>query len=397
MGLTPSPRTARSGEKGEFVFDQVPTGQYRLVATKSGFTSRQTPAPDAGGQLGQFHLGPTVTLSDGGDSTTDIVVHRSASIAGRVIRPDGSAAPEIGVVAARRGPGGQAVLLLDSATTSASDGRYEIAGLPPGEYLVAAQPGLRTGGVMKTDAGASPGGAAVSRVSPEEAFRVTLYPGVPASERGETVTVFEGINVEGIDIWLTPAQRFNVSGRVFWPVGVAPGPITIDYGDPAGSRSGLWYVSDPGGLFTLLSIPPGPLTLLVRAESDQGPLLGLATTTVAVDSVEDVRIVVDRPGRVRGRVVYEGEVPQERRAHTVRLVQKLLKVSALYPVPEATPAPDGRFEIGGALGEYEIELPGLGAGLTISRVRRRGVTLQGNRLGVAGGELVDDLEIVVGR
>jgi hypothetical protein len=399
-GLTGSPRTARSGERGEFVFDQVPAGQYRLVATKSGFTSRvPAPASDPRELVHQFSLGPSVTVNDDGHVTADIVVHRTASISGRIIRPDGSAAPDVGVTVALRNAGGQAVLLLDGATASASDGRYEIADLPPGEYLVAAQPGLRAGGAMKLDAGTrdAAGVSTISRVSPEEAFRVTLYPGVPATEPGETVMLFEGIRAEGIDIWLTPAQRFNVSGRVFWPVGIAPGQITIDFGDPAGSRSGLWYVSDPGGLFTLMGIPPGPLTMLVRAESDQGPLLGLATTTVAVDSVEDVHIVVDRPGRVRGRVVYEFAVPQEQRAHAVRLVQKLVRVSAIYPAPEASPAPDGRFEIDGALGEYEIELPGLGAGLTISRVARGGVTLQGNRLGVAGGELVDDVEIVVGR
>jgi hypothetical protein len=243
---------------------------------------------------------------------------------------------------------------------------------------------------------AATGTAGLRRIDPQEAVRVTLYPGVPDTEPGELVTLFEGVRAEGIDIWLTPAQRFSVSGRVFWPVGVAPGAISIDFGDPAGTRSGVWYLSDPGGLFTLMGIPPGPLTVLARAESDQGPLLGLATTIVAVDSVEDVRVVVDRPGTVSGRVVYEGGGgARGNRATSIVLVQKLLKVSALYPVPEAPLGQDGRFEIREALGEYEIELRGLPSGLTITRILRGGVALRANRIAVAGGETVDDLEVVV--
>ena len=128
------------------------------------------------------------------------------------------------------------------------------------------------------------------------------YPGVSDSEPGSPVTLLEGVNAEGIDIWLTPSQRFSVSGRVFWPIGVTVNGITIDYGDPGGTSSGLWLLSDPGGLFTLSGIAPGALTMLVRAETDQGMMLGLATTEVTVDSVEDVRIVVDHPGLVAGRI-----------------------------------------------------------------------------------------------
>jgi hypothetical protein len=321
-----------------------------------------------------FESGRAVAL-DEGQQLADVEVEliRSSRIAGRIIRPDGTPAPDVTVTAARRS-GGRLLPLLETRTTSAWDGRYEVADLPPGDYLVVAQSGLRR-------TGTSP-----------DSFPATLYPGVPDTEPGQPVTVLEGVPVEGIDIWLTPANRFTVSGRVIWPVGVAPRTISIDYGDPAGTRAGMWDVSDPGGAFTLGSIPPGPLALLARVETDQGPLLGLASTVVAIDSVEDVAIIVDRPGTVHGRLSYEpGITPPE--GVTVRLVQMVLRLSAIYPAPEAPVARDGRFTLSEALGEYEVEVLGLPPGLTVSHVQRNGRPLPDNRFAVAGGEVVDGVEV----
>jgi len=116
-----------------------------------------------------------------------------------------------------------------------------------------------------------------------------------------------------------------------------------------------------------------------------------------VDSVEDVRIVIDRPGVIAGRFVYDGNVPQSSRATSIVAMQTLLKVSAIYPVPESTVDANGRFELTGTIGEYEFELDGLATGLAIRRVTRNGRPLPMNRIGVAGGDTIRDLEIVVGQ
>jgi hypothetical protein len=384
---------------GAFSFEQLPPGQYRVTASRPGHTGRQPPNPQA--EPGEFfEAGPAVDLTEGAQVLDlQVVLHRTASIAGRVIRSDGSAAPDVRVqVAIRSGTGRRP--LIEAQTTSQFDGRYEITDLPPSEYLVGAmnvamptRQGFDAAQVTE-DERRTAGQAAVAAAA---SAHWSWYPGVPDSEPGNTVTVLEGVNAEGIDIWLTPSQRFYVSGRVFWPVGVAVDNITIDYGDPEGTRSGLWLVSDPGGLFTLSGIAPGALTMLVRAETDQGALIGIATTEVTVDSVEDVRIVVDRPGLVSGRIIYEGTVAVAARATSLVAQQKLVKVSALYPAPESSIDSSGRFELRNAVGEYEFDLEGLGSGLSIKRVVRNGRALPMNRLGVAPGETVRDLEIVVGR
>ena len=287
---------------------------------------------------------------------------------------------------------------LETMTTSQHDGRYEITGLPPGAYLVVAMPGV-TPARASVDSVSFQSGvrASATQASPPADSRWTWYPGVADATRASSVTVLEGIDVEGIDIWLTPAQRFNVSGRVFWPVGTLAENIVIDYGDPAGTTNGVWLVSDPGGLFTIAGIAPGSLTLLVRADSSEGTLIGIASTEVTMDSVEDVRIVVDRPGRIAGRIVYEGNVPSSGRATSIVARQKLLKLSALYPVPESTVDSSGRFVLPGLVGEYEFALDGLQQGLALKRIIRNGRPLPTNRIGVSGGEDIRDIEIVVGQ
>ena len=390
--------TTRTDDRGAFSFARLPEGRYRLSASKPGYTSRQLPG---GSELTlTFDVGPVVDLGQDGQALDlQVVLHRSASIAGRIIRPDGSAAPNVQVQAAIRSSTGR-MPLLDAQTTSQSDGRYEITELPPGEYLVGAMNvamptrlGFDAARVDETERRAA-GAAAVAAAS---TAHFSWYPGVAESEPGSAVTLLEGVNAEGIDVWLTPSQRFSVSGRVFWPVGVSIESLVIDYGDPAGTRSGMWFVSDPGGLFTLTGIAPGALTMLVRADSDQGPLIGIASTEVTVDSVEDIRVVVDRPGLIAGRVVYEGSVPASSRATSIVAAQKLLKVSALYPVPESTIDDSGRFELAGAIGEYEFALDGLAPGLAIKRVTRNGRPLPLNRIGLAAGETIRDIEIVVGQ
>jgi hypothetical protein len=399
QGIAESHRTT-TDNTGAFSFTGLPEAQYTLTATKPGYTARQLPSlSEPGRTLTSFDVGPDVDLTrDGQVLDVQIVFRRAASISGRIIRPDGSAAPNVQVQAAIRAGGNQRQPIFELRTMSQFDGRYEFKDLPPGEYLVGAtnitMPTRQGREADVTDDGRAARNAAVAAAAN---VHVSWYPGVTENEPGSAVTVLEGVNAEGIDIWLTPAQRFSVSGRVFWPVGVSIDDITIEYGDPAGTRSGMWLVSDPGGLFTLSGIAPGGLTLFVYAQTDHGPLLGIATTEVTVDSVEDVRVVIDRPGLIAGRVVYEGAVPASARATTITAQQKLLKVSPLYPEPESSIDPSGRFELRNTVGEYEFALDGLGSAISIKRVMRNGRALLANRLGVAPGETIRDLEIVVGR
>lgn len=375
--------TTTSGSRGEFAFEALPAGSYALTATRPGFTSREL--LDAGG----FRSVEEITLGAGSQVTeVELTLRRAASIAGRIVRPDGTPAPGTQVVPAVRS-GDRQVLLFEARTTSEWDGRYEISGLPPGEFLIAVLPAAPDAPPL-----ASP--LPLDVAAPVN-FAPTLYPGVPQSEPGDTVAVYEGVATEGIDIWLLPApQRFAVSGRVFWPDDVGEVErIVIEYGGSPGVRSGIWYVDDPGGLFTLTGISQGTLVMLARAESDRGPLSGIVSTDVLLGPVEDVRLTLARPGSVAGRLVYERALPAES-SPRVTLTHTLLTVSPLFPPEEAAVDANGRFAITPALGEYIVDVRDLPPGWSVRRILRNGRALDGRELLVDNGDAVSGLEIVVG-
>ena len=273
---------------------------------------------------------------------------RPGSIAGRVIRPDGLPQPEAEVVAATRGRDGQLRLSPWRART-AFDGQYAITGVPAGRYLVLVR-------VVGADAPV------------DGRPHATLFPGVPTSEAGTAVDVFAGVPLEGVDIWLQPSpRRFQVSGRVVDPQNRPLENVAIEFGPARTRADSVWTVSDPGGLFTLDRVPPGSVVLRARADSPAGPLVGIASVVLAVESAQDLRIDVREPGRVRGRVVASGgALPAGLR---VALVPTILRPSALYPADEARVDASGAFEAIGTVGEHDLTLRGVPTGWSVRGVQ----------------------------
>ena len=383
-------RTTTTDSTGRFSFERVPDGRYVARAEKPGYTSKTVNAADA-----RFDEGVEVTVRSGRTvPDVDIRLRRSASISGRVIRSDGAAAPGILVALAQR-RSSTVVALHQTQVTTTWDGRYAITGVPPGDYLVMATGVARMSstGALST---ASPEQAAfeINVTRPEE-FTPTLYPGVPATDVGATVTLLEGLATSGVDVWLAPARRFSVSGRVIWPEGATVHDVTIEYGNPADRRANIWTVSDPGGLFTIDAVAPGTVVLMASADSDRGRLMAVVATDVRADNVEDVTVTLVPPARIEGRVMFPSDLPASSRPKTIALLPRLLNVSALYAIPEAPIAGDGTFAVSNVLGEYEITIPGLTEGLRVQSVSRGIAPLPGNRIGVATGEVVDRIVVTV--
>jgi hypothetical protein len=294
---------------------------------------------------------------------------RAGSIAGRVLRPDGLPQPDAEVVAASRGTDGRLRLSSWRART-AFDGQYDITGVPAGRYLVL----VRVVGADEAVDG-----------RPE----ATLFPGVPVTEPGTPVEVFSGVPVRGIDIWLQPSpRRFQVSGRVVDTRNRPLENVAIEFGQARSRADNVWTLTDPGGLFTLDRVAPGSIVLRARADSPDGPVVGVAAVVLAVESAQDLRIDVSEPGKVRGHIVATGgTLPPGLR---VTLVPTLLRPSALYAPGEAAVDASGAFEASGTVGEHELVVAGLPAGW---RVRRPATVW------LAAGETVADIrvDIVAGK
>lgn len=385
-----SPVTATSDRQGAFTFERLTAGRYRLSAAKPGYTNRQPIRAPAD----RFDTGVEISVASGQRaSRVELILHRESSIAGRVAEPDGIPAPDVQVFAAVR-RGNEHVLLSDTRTVAAWDGRFHIAGLPPGEYLVVILPGASTDpNRMRASAERrAPESSSAARSS----FETTFYPGVTTIATAETVTVFEGVPVDGIDTWLIPGERHSIAGRILRPAGVIAENIVIEYANLTAQRSGIWTVPEPGDLFRITGVPPGVVVLLARADSSRGPLAGVVTTHVNVDEIEDLELRIDRPGLVEGRVVYDPDVPVSSRVTRVGLRQRLLPVSALYPAPESDIAADGRFRLE-ALGSFSFDLPGSSGALRVTRVLQHGRPIADGHVRVMSGDHITGLEVMVGR
>jgi carboxypeptidase family protein len=381
-------RTTTSDADGRFAYDRVADGRYELSAIKPGYTTRRLNESTL-----RFDAGVPLTVREGARTVNaQLPLRRSATLSGRVVRPDGAAAPAIEVVLARR-RGPELIAIADTRTTTAWDGRYEMHDLPPGQYLLLASGIAATPQHLSETAQAA---FEINRTRPLDFIR-TLYPGVPATDAGAMIRVLEGVVSDGVDLWLAPARRFSISGRVLSPDGVATDRITIEYGNPVDTRASVWTVSDPGGVFTIDGVAPGTVVLLASAESTRGRLMGIAATDVRVGGVEDLSLRLETPGAVEGRVTFPTELPASARPTKITLAPKLLNVSPLYPIPEAPIEADGRFRLTNALGDYEIVIPDLARGLRITSVARGGYTLAGNRVGVTAGETTAGVNVTVGR
>lgn len=381
-------RTVAADANGRFAFEDVEDGRYQVSAAAPGYTTKRLRDGAA-----RFDAGDVVTVRTGKPSTVfDLQLRRTSSVSGRVVRPNGAAAPGIDVVLAVR-RGGQLVPLEETRTTTAWDGRYAMTELSPGDYL------LLAAGVARPPATLSQTEQAAYEINATRAedFVQTLYPGVPSTEAGAAITLIEGVPSDGVDIWLTPARRFSISGRVVVPDGAAVERIAIEYGHPADRQASVWTVSDPGGLFTIDGVSPGTVVLMATADSTRGPLMGITSTTVHAGDVEDLTVTLVAPATIEGRVTFGSDVAKTMGPQVIALVPTLLHVSPLFSPPVAPIGADGSFRLTNALGEYEFVLPDLAPGLRITTLSRNGEALPHHRIGVAAGEFAAGIVVTIGR
>ncbi len=174
----------RTNHKGAFVFKHLEEGRYRLSASSWGYTSRRIGAGSVE-FTPRFDTGPEVDLGPGAHADLDVVLRPAAAISGRIVLADGRGVADVQVVVGHRTTDG-ATLLPETMTSSEYDGYYRIAGLPPGEFLVAALP----------------------RGAPPD-LDWTWYPDAADAEVAASVVLLEDIDAKHIDIALPPAPQFS--------------------------------------------------------------------------------------------------------------------------------------------------------------------------------------------
>lgn len=222
---------------GRFTFKDLPSGQYSLSADLEGY-------------FGSKGNEPTAVVEAGKPADITVPLMPGATISGRVKNADGRTVSNILVTAHLiTYANGKILPMAQGSQTSDDRGEYRLYWLPPGEYLVSADPvgptstppppappppppppGGAEGPANQSAAPAAVGGGrgvVITPASPK--YMKTFYPQSLTTKEARTLNVKEGEQVSGTDITLQKGATYKVSGTIQ----AAPGSAVLP---PAGGR-----------------------------------------------------------------------------------------------------------------------------------------------------------------
>ena len=338
----PEDRSTVTDDEGRFAFAGLPAGRFTVSASRPAFLTRAHGARHSG------RLGVPIPVAAGQTVTgIKISLMRGAVIAGTLRQPTGEPAVGIRVSVLRVEPDhrGESVGASPAVSVDTDDrGSYRLFGLPPGQYIVVAQPSSLAAQRPSSDeidrelqrlAQRTPPARGTTGFSPVPAdsrdrdarpFRLTpiFYPGTPVAASAQRITLSPGQERAGVDFAIDFVPTFQVEGIVASADGRVPASVQVQLRglgprDSVASPTVIGSV-DSQGRFAFHSVPPGRHVLTGRAASDAPgqpslraaplsfDLWAMLELTVAAD-VRGVVLTFGPPPVVAGRLVFEGGSP----------------------------------------------------------------------------------------
>lgn len=389
---TRKPLGVVSDDRGRFVFQNLPAGDYRLSAKRIGYLDAlydmgpwvdvgpSTPLPPPRGHV--ISLKPGEWRRD-----LRLLAGRPGAVIGRV--HDGYGSPVVGLhirafLLNASPPLGPGVMLADTAVTD-DRGVYSLDRLPRGRYVIAA-----TAEDVDAAQGATHDGLA---------YPPRFFPDSPNVSGASEILVDWGAEVQSIDFNLTGQLSQPVHGRV---EGLEPGTghslrlrLSAPRSDPSLHVAQTWVKADH--TFEFPAVPPGDYILHVSSPFEEQPPIGYLLggprswergskgpkneeasarfwgqieIVVRDQAVQQLVVPVVATGALRGRVVMSHEA-----ATGTRLPQNLTLTPSSVMTPGRTRAgrvqADGAFEIANVPpGAYLLRAIG---GSVVQSVVRNGV------------------------
>jgi hypothetical protein len=339
----PEDRSTVTDDEGRFTFAGLPAGRFTITASRPTFVT------SAHGATRPGRPGVPIAVAAGQTVTgATIRMMRGAVIAGALRQPTGEPAAGIRVSVLRVEPddGREPVGASPAVSGEADDrGSYRLFGLPPGEYIVVAQPSslvaerpssaeidreLQRLAERTTPARGMTGVAPVPSEAPGDRdarpFRLTpiFYPGTPVSGRAQRITLAPGQERSGVDFAIDFVPTFQVEGMAASADGWLPASAQVQLRglgprDSVASPTVTGAI-DSQGRFTFRGVPPGHYVLTGRAASNSPGQPSLRTAPLSFDlwAMRELAVTADVAGVVltfgpppvlAGRVVFEGGPP----------------------------------------------------------------------------------------
>jgi hypothetical protein len=381
------PRSTTTADDGQYEFNNLPAGQFRLAASKLGYTTLQY------GQRAGDTDGSTVDVGDAQVRTRiDIGLPRNSNVMGRVVDEFGDPVENAAVTLSqiKYQAGRRRLVSVSGMSGRATDdlGRYRIYAVPPGEYVVNASVGQVV--AFQPSTGLS-------------GYAPTYFPSTTNPREAQLVSVPRSQDVTGVDFVLVPTPTATVSGR---KTGADGQPFGGSLWLMPSQRSGAIVTPGSGariyddGRFEFPNVAPGDYVIQGEQGGTSAGREGqFASTFVTVNGadVPDVLLQATPGSSISGRVVFEGDGPP---------VQALTITPARADfdrTPNQTAAgevgPDLRFTMTGIRGPRRITLGRAPAGWMLKSVSASGVDVTDVPLpfGTADQSLFDVQVVVTSR
>jgi hypothetical protein len=364
--------TAMTDREGDYVFEAIAGGQYRVTAILEGFVTQRygrSAVASAVDEIVHVETGETRRLSD-------ISLLRGGAITGRVTDARGRPLKDAIVNAMLLdGPASYRAEGIEKIQRSNARGEYVVDSLPAGSYYIA---------VQWVDPAAREANAPLDR-------RVVMYPSAANIADATAVRLASGETVRGVNIVIDSPQRHRLTGH--FVRGAASCSIEANLLSRGNSIRTIKVGTD--GAFDISHVEPGVYTIWARCHGDG--MTEVAVMTLQIDGdVSDLTLPLLAAGRLTGRVVTAdgGPLPEGPLYVTAQLAAGGQEIDPL-PRDRVEIAIDGSFDLPGVLGERKLAVTGLHPMWVVDhmRVGRSPVT----SVTVQPGAELHDITVVLGR
>jgi len=293
------PRSASTDLSGRYEIADLPAGRYIVTASRAGFVAISH------GQTRPNEMGRPLDISDGQTvERINFSLPRGAAITGRIVDEYGEpvAGASVQAMQMRYVDGRQQPTMAGTGFPAAmfqtpDTGEFRVWGLPPGEYLLQANP---------------PGANGPFEAADRAGYSPTYYPNTTVSTEAQVVRLEIGQTRAGIEIVLAPTRTAQISGTTLDSRGQ---PLRSGFVLAMPQSTEPTFVMrptssqiKPDGTFTISGVAPG--SYVIRAMLPPGPDGGLpepltAAVTVAGDDVNGVVLMPLKPAVITGRILFD--------------------------------------------------------------------------------------------
>lgn len=282
-----------SDQSGKFHIDNVQPDKYVASADAEGYANSRN-VSDA----------KLFTVGAEPVSGVEVPIAPLSVITGKVVDEDGEPLDSVTIMVLRNGYNGGAKTLQQVSAAQTDDrGIYRVFDLQPGRYYLSAQPQRQFATIAPQNA------ERTHSTVPEEAYGVSIYPGVADVSQAAAHELKPGDEWTGADFKLMKRPAYHIRGRANIAAG-GRGNVQAEpcNPDPMPWAMGLQNMARQNGSFDLAGAVSGTYCLIVR-EPGRGGIALRQPVTVNNADVNDIVLNPPASFSVKGTVVVDGTPP----------------------------------------------------------------------------------------